>query len=424
MAMRPWRTWCATKNLIEDCYTSEKHMAQRVKVSGRSAHRTAGIVVLVSALLLVLLVLAGNLDAPSPAVVALQPTTVPATPTIRLTPTPPVATNERLYIATRNITGSTVRVLDGNGTNIYTVAGGRDLALSPDGTTLFVLHLAELSAHDAISGAEQWRIPLRDALDSVLPEPSALLVAPHGRSVWVMIERQINGNNSPPLVLRGIQAATGAQYDVEIALADWQPQIAPFFSLGGSSIFVPTGGRSVVMRNVADGRTEYTTILPFEPASVLQSPNVSTIFALQHDEDGTFIHLLTRMSFRRRRAVPLVIAPGRRIMTPPIVAPNGQTLALRLRGPNGVVFSLPESLLIFDTASMTTTATLQLDGELSALVFGLDSNSLYGVRPARDSISDQIIRYQLPTAAPRSIITLPNERVTRLVVGPKRPLGQ
>nr|MBA3470942.1 PQQ-binding-like beta-propeller repeat protein [Herpetosiphonaceae bacterium] len=390
---------------------------------GRWGRRLIGVVVLLAAGFLVTMVWAGSLDAPPtpPAVIAAPPPTVAPIP-------PPRPSAERLYLATVTPDNDQIQAREADsGQLIYTIEGGRDLALAPDGTLLFVAHKEHVSAHDAATGAEIWRTTLRGIAEPTRGGPATLLVSPDGGTVSALMARRVpDGSQATYPALLALNAQTGRSMRIESALPGWNTRDTPFFSPGGSRVYV-AGDSELLARSAIEGQFEERVALPAGTLAVFPAADRRRIYALFADSGsgGAGLEIIPPgdLNFSETAGIDL---PESSQLTPLLaLSPDGRTLVVRVLLPpaSPTVLSMANALVVFDTLTRRTLPPIQLDRATTALGFGPQSGTLYLAQsPGRSARSgDTLLRLPEGALDPTPIITLADAVVTRLLAGPARP---
>ena len=273
----------------------EGHSRARVGKSGSRSQRLVGFVVLLGAGLLVFLVLAGSLDAPpepaAPIALALPtPTVESPAPTPQTRPRQRV-NGERLYLVSRSTSNDEqrVQVLDAvTGEPRYTIDDGRDLALSPDGAILFVLHSDGFAAYDAQSGERRWWRNLSGIDAPQLGGPSPIVVAPNGVMVGVVTQRALpNGSNETYPTFQLLDAQSGWRSSRESRLAGWNGRVAPFFSADGASLYVPVGDTMITMISSRTGQEITTKTLDQRITSAMLDSSGDNVYVVSDGSPTT-----------------------------------------------------------------------------------------------------------------------------------------
>lgn len=409
----------------------EGHSRARIGKSGSRSQKLVGFVVLLGAGFLVFLVLAGSLDAPpEPAApIALSlPTPAAETPT----PTPQSRPRQRvngehLYLVSRSTTieEQRVQVLDAvTGEPRYTIDDGRDLALSPNGTILFVLHSDGFAAYNTQNGERLWWRNLSGVDAPQLGGPSPIVVSPDGATVGVITQRALpNGSNETYPTLQLLDAASGWRSSRESRLAGWNGRVAPFFSADGASLYVPVGDSTLTLISLRTGQEITTKTLDQRITSALLGAIGDTIYVVSDGSPTTNaqVQWLNARTLNLERTDDLPLAAAVRVTPLVALSPDDRTLAVRLMLPpvTNTALKMSNELLTFNPNNRGVWTSIALDQEITALSFGPRTSTLYLAQaPVGVNQGDTLARLPANETVPIPIITLANERVMRLIAAP------
>jgi hypothetical protein len=404
----------------------------RVGRAGRSAPSLGVIAALLGAGLLLLLVLAGSLDAPAaPAVAVLPATPTPApTPSVLPTPAAPAIPN-LVYLAT---SAGAILVVDQGGAPAYQIAG-RDFALSADYGTLFVVGDGALSAHDSSSGFELWRATVANIRESRPGLPSPVIPRPDGAAVGVISEQRLpDGSHATYQTFHQIDAHSGEPITEPFDLIGWNGSDAPFFSADGRRLVVPGDSDDVLLLDPSTGVRVGQLELDSPTIAIWPLPDTDSFVwvsaqAVDHavsDDHGVNVTLLDSASLRQIDTFRIEL-PARHWPTLLGAVSADGRLALRLLeepadAADLTLANLTNYLVVADLRGARPSPRRSLERQVSAMAFDSQSDALYVAYAPAAGAGAALARLIGERFDPQPLLALGDAEVVRLAVGPGSPV--
>ncbi len=382
-------------------WSSRTHTSSRPQAAG--GRRWMPLIALAAAGLLALLAVAGQLEPPP-------------------TPTPtPELVAERVYVLVRS-PAETVQLVALNpqsGAQLYAFPA-LDVALAPNGTTLYAYDDAALSAYDAASGTELWHTPL-ETVSLALPELlRPLWVSPDGTQVAVL----------------GWLAQRQQPYSLHVQLFDARSGLpVGEFVLPSSGANIrqiipsPNGGWLYLVDQVGEVRmleieSGQALSLGFAPLTLLPltlGPAGRTLYGLDRfDQPQPTLHTFDALTLVPGDLRTLAAVEAQElILTDLVLDRAGQHAAF---GVAPVLSSAqpPESVVVFDLQQPSSYQRLSVPDHLRALAFGPLAPQLYLGVSAGGRAADRLLVYDLEQRAYGPEIKLGGQ-IERLLAGPTKP---
>lgn len=302
----------------------------------------------------------------------------------------------------------------------YTVNGGYqpDAIFSPDGTRLYVAG-DELSAHDASTGAEIWRVEYQYRLHWTIDTtaPSTLAISPDGSRLYIASYDQERGTspdaNTIPHFIQTFDTANGENLGETEAIR------------GGCTVPIHPSPDGERLHSPCDGNYSVYAL----PSGTLQPPppDRAVISAsAQHDDELYLVTSTGRVQIVDMSDVAIVSEA-----TLPIegqVSPNLAVLAndgARLY--IGVSISSEgwwaDQVLVFDTATWQQVAQLSLEEPLSNRNLAIDTaGAVYGastsfVEGTSLPVSSTLWRMHPETGTVEAVVSLAAQEVAHVLLG-------
>jgi hypothetical protein len=284
-------------------------------------------------------------------------------------PSPPPT--EPLLIAVSS-EGPVTAIEPATGTVRYTINGGYqpDAILSPDGTRLYVAG-DDLTAHDAATGAEIWRVEYRYRLHWTIDTaaPSTLAISPDGSRLYIASYDQERGTspdaNTIPHFIQTFDTATGTNLGETEAIR------------GGCTVPVHPAPDGQRLHAPCDGRYSVYEL----PSGTLQPPppgHAVIIASAQHDDELYLVTSAGIVQIVDMRAVA-VVRDGRLALdgqvSPNLAAlsPDGSRLYLGVSTLGERFFA--DQMLEFDTDTWQQVAQFTLEEPLTNRSLAVDADS-------------------------------------------------
>lgn len=363
---------------------------QQRTVSTSGGQRWLVIPVILAAILMVTLVVAGSLDESAvPTTIALKPTTTPK-PTVQATSTV-IAERDDIVIV-RSSFGSQ-RVVEihaaSTGALVRSFADGANFVLSPDQQTLFMVQADHLVAYRTFTGEELWKTAIGDV------NVTNMIISKNANRLGIVTYLAAGGSQAHETYsLQWFSPSDGnprSQYE----LFDFERRYPPFFSTDGNTIFYVSTGKRLEIAN-ANGNSWFN--LPADLLNVAPTLDAKYLYVLAGtDRYRIEIYNLQQQKLDRTVTFPEVFNECT-LTTSFHIAADNQTIAmplrcLSLRPVNHILVYNPISdnrtLLPLDTAA--TDVVWNTDGsQLSAFTTQNGANYATLYTPAQGFLAHEI----------------------------------